>query len=558
MSTVAQKQRRAAGFTAEPGWDKLAAGRWQEAREFFERLLAQRETAEAYEGLSWAAWWLDEERSVFAARERAYRLYRERCDPENAARMAAWLAADALDFHGAVAVARGWLRRAHRLLDSHDPTPAHGWLAFFEGYLVAGEDIEGAGELGVRAAELGRQFGVPDLEMLGLALLGSTLVAQGRTEEGMGHLDEATAAALEGASVVPISGAWACCFLVSACIAVRDVERAAAWCDRIADFAERYGSRYMLAFCRSEYGAVALWRGRWQEAEELLEASAEDYARSRPAMATPVLVQQAELMRRLGRESEALRLLDRAPTTRAALVRARLALDRGQADMASDLVDRYLRSFGRSRPLARAPALEIAVPARIAAGRMDAAAEAADELRALARSAGTPALRAVADLAEGGVAAARSSYDAARTLLEDAVDGFERTGAPFETAQARIELARCLAANGRLAAAEREARLAADALAALGASCELRRAQEVLSALTATSRPAPPGVTPRERDVLRLLAEGLTNRQIAARLVVSEHTVHRHVTKILRKLDLQSRAAAAAYAVQAGVAKTPE
>ena len=104
--------------------------------------------------------------------------------------------------------------------------------------------------------------------MLGLALQGATLVAQAEVKEGMRCLDEATLLALEGEARVPISGAWACCFLVTACSAARDYERAFEWCDRIAEFAERYGSRYMLAFCRAEYGDVHLWRGRWSEAED--------------------------------------------------------------------------------------------------------------------------------------------------------------------------------------------------------------------------------------------------------------------------------------------------
>jgi DNA-binding NarL/FixJ family response regulator len=552
MWAVTLNRGQSASRAGETGWAELAQGQWLAARELFEAAVQSEESAEALEGLSWAAWWLDDAAAVLDARERAYRLYRERGDSENAARMASWLAADALDFQGAPAVAAGWLRRAHRLLDSVDPSPAHGWLAFFEGYLTAAEDAEAGGELGSRAADLGRRFGVPDLEMLGLALTGSTLVERGRTAEGMRHLDEATAAALEGTAEIPISGAWTCCFLVSTCVAIRDYERAADWCDRIVEFAERHGSRYMLAFCRSEYGAVYLWRGRWGEAGELLEASAEDYARSRPALMPPVLVQQAELERRLGRAEEARRLLDRAKTASATLVYARLALDRGDARTASDLVDRYIRGLGSAGMLARAPALELAVQARVAAERIEDAADSARELRTLARAAGTAALQAAADLAEGRLAAARGTHDDARTLLEDAVDRYEQTGAPFEAAQARVELAECLLATGRRGPAEREARMAAESLAALGADGALPRAEAVLAACV-RSGPTAPSVTPRERDVLRLLAEGLTNRQIAGRLVVSEHTVHRHVTNILRKLGLPSRAAAAAYAVQAGL-----
>ena len=536
------------------GWGELAAGRWEAARDRFEAQLASSETPELLEGLSWAAWWLDDAEAVFRAREQAYRLYRGHADDESAARMAAWLAADELDFHGAFAVAAGWLSRAHRLLDPLEPGPAHGWLAFFEGYVVGirGE-VAAAGELGREAAALGRRFGVPDLEMLGLALEGSTLVARGRTEDGMRCLDEATVAALEGEAAVPISGAWACCFLVSACLSVRDFERAAEWCDRIAEFAERWGSRYMLAFCRSEYGAVYLWRGRWDEAGALLEASVEDYARSRPAFVPGVRVQLAELRRRQGRASEAARLLDAAGIPAATLGHARLALDRDDAHTAADLAERYLRGLPEDSALDRVAGLELLVQARVAAGQPDGAAEAAHELRALASKVETVPLRAAADLADGRVAAARGEHDAARVALEDAVDGLQRAGAPFETALARIELAAVLLARGRRDAAEHEASLAVESLAALGAELELRRARRALDQARASGRTTAPGVTARERDVLRLLAEGLTNRQIAERLVVSEHTVHRHVTNVLRKLDLPSRAAAAAYAVRSGL-----
>jgi RNA polymerase sigma factor (sigma-70 family) len=83
---------------------------------------------------------------------------------------------------------------------------------------------------------------------------------------------------------------------------------------------------------------------------------------------------------------------------------------------------------------------------------------------------------------------------------------------------------------------------------------EAEQARRILAASTRDDdRPPLPEVTPREREVLRLLAEGLTNRQIAERLVVSEHTVHRHVTNILRKLELPSRTAAAAHAVRSGL-----
>ncbi len=459
-----------------------------------------------------------------------------------------------------MAVASGWLRRAHRLLDALEPGPDHGWLAFHDGYIAhAGGDAR-ARELAAFAAQLGRRFGVADLEMLGLALEGATLVASAQVEEGMRYLDEATATALEGEATIPISSAWACCLLVTACTAVLDYERAFEWCDRIAEFAERYGSRYMLAFCRAEYGAVHLWRGRWPDAEAELSAAVEDFSRSRPAWVGSPLVGLAELRRRQGKPAEATLLLDQAGASQAAqLCRARLALGRGEALRAVELLERLLLQVPAHRKLDRLPALELLIHARVARGELDEAVSALEALREVERLIGTAPLRACADLAEGMLAAAGGDHNRARTLLEDAVDRFQGSGAPFEAAQARIELATSLVALGRTDAAEREAAGALDCLLELGAEVEAERARLILDALTraAGGRSPLPEVTAREREVLRLLAEGLTNRQIAERLVVSEHTVHRHVTNILRKLDLPSRTAAAAHAVRAGLLEAP-
>jgi LuxR family transcriptional regulator, maltose regulon positive regulatory protein len=511
----------------DAGWAALRDGRWDAARACFEH----RTDPAALEGLSWAAWWLDDRAVVFDARERAYHGYRAAGDAAAAARMATWLACDLLDFDGAVAVAGGWLARGHRLLDPLEAGPDHGWLAFFDGYLAhAAGDTEHAAELARRTSELGRRFAAGDLEMLGLALEGATLVACARVTEGMHRLDEATAAALDGDAAIPIARAWACCFLVGACTASRDYERAAAWCDRIAEFAARYGSRYMLAFCRAEYGAVSLWRGRWAEAEALLEASIEDYERSRPAWVGQPLVTLAELRRRQGRRADAEALLERAGSSSAAqLCEARLALDGGDALRAAELADRVLRAVAAERRLARATALEVAVRARVVLGELDRAGAALEPLRDVAAVVATGPLRAAADLAEGVLAAAAGEHERARTLLEDAVDGFDRTGGAYDAALARTELAVALAALGRRDDAARESAAAAARLERLGAAA-----------------PAGGELSPREREVVELLADGLTNRQIAERLVLSEHTVHRHVANILDKLRVPSRAAAAA------------
>jgi hypothetical protein len=222
------------------GWTALREGQWERARCFFDAADAQ---------------------AVFEAREWAFHGYRDAGDPTSAARMATWLAADQLDFNGALATASGWLERARRLLEPVGASAEHGWLAFHRGFVasIRGKVVE-AEQLGADAARLGRESGVADLEMLGLALQGMSLVSRAEVERGMRCLDEASAFALACEATIPISSAWTCCFLVTACTRVLDFERAFEWCDRIAEFAERYGSRYMLGFCRAEYATIHLWR----------------------------------------------------------------------------------------------------------------------------------------------------------------------------------------------------------------------------------------------------------------------------------------------------------
>jgi DNA-binding NarL/FixJ family response regulator len=260
-----------------------------------------------------------------------------------------------------------------------------------------------------------------------------------------------------------------------------------------------------------------------------------------------------ELRRRQGRPEDAARLLEQTgASSKGQLCRAWLALERGQARQAVDLLERLLRRLRLDRHLDRAPALELLVHARAARGELEEAAVALEALRTIAQLVATAPLLAGADLAEGVLAAARGNHDHARALLEDAVDRFESSRAPFEAARARLELATSLIALGQTQVAEHEAATARDRLLELGAQVEAERARRILSACGVQLVGGGP-LTRREQDVLALVSDGLTNRQIAERLVVSEHTVHRHVTNILRKLDLPSRTAAAAHAVRSGL-----
>jgi RNA polymerase sigma factor (sigma-70 family) len=244
----------------------------------------------------------------------------------------------------------------------------------------------------------------------------------------------------------------------------------------------------------------------------------------------------------------------------AQLCHARLALNCGETARAIELAERFLRQVAAERKLDRAPGLELLVQARTARGELEEAGSALEALREIERAVRTEPLRASVEFAEGLLAAASGDHDRACPLLEDAIDRFERAGGPFEAALTRIELATTLVGLGRAADAEREGTTAVEQLRELGAAHEMKRAQRLLDGTirSADSASALPGLTPREHEVLRLVAEGLTNRQIARRLVLSEHTVHRHVTNLLRKLDVPSRTAAAALAARLGLLEEPQ
>jgi ATP/maltotriose-dependent transcriptional regulator MalT len=262
------------------------------------------------------------------------------------------------------------------------------------------------------------------------------------------------------------------------------------------------------------------------------------------------LARLAELRRRQGRTDEALALI--AQTEHhplAVLSRAAIALDGGDAPAAADGARQYLRLIEGART-ERAPGLELLAEAEALGGRSEEAETAAHELLAIAEAAGTDSLFAAARQAEGHAHAAAGQVDDAQQAFEDAVQLFGRVGLPFETARARLALASALRDLGRAGAADRELELARRQMAALGAVTEERRAA------AATSTRGPDGgalLTARECEVLQLVAEGLGNREIAARLTLSEHTVHRHVANILVKLRVSSRAAAAAYAAKHGL-----
>lgn len=533
----------------ERGHDALSRGGWEEARAAFGEALERSDSAEAWEGLSWAASWLEDGAAAIEAREHAYRLYKEAGDLRGAARMAIWLGDAYIDFRGEEAIARGWFARSERILEDLEPSPEHGWLAALQAAIALDSgDTTMARRLGAQARELGRAWQLTDLEMVGLATEGLALVSEGAVEEGMRCLDEATAAALGGEFEELQPACWTCCYLIYACERVRDFDRAGQWCKKVEDFTQRMRVQFVNGVCRAHYAAVLTWHGDWAQAEDVLVEARRDLTSTRPFWAPEATVRLADLRRRQGRLEEAGQLFSEVEWHPLAILGvAELALDQGRVDEALPLAERMLRQLPVENRTQRAAALELMVRAHAAIREADAAQIHLTELREIVDAVSTEPLRAAVRFCEGVTARAAGDHDAARASLEDAVTLFRASRAPFEAARARLELAGCLAEQGESDAAVREAGAAAEALEQLGAQGEAARAGELVARLAGDQRPGGP-LSPREVEVLRLISDGLTDKQIAAALVLSQHTVHRHVSNIYTKLGCSTRAAAVAQA----------
>jgi ATP/maltotriose-dependent transcriptional regulator MalT len=332
---------------------------------------------------------------------------------------------------------------------------------------------------------------------------------------------------------------------------VRDYDRAAQWCTKAAEWSERMGMSLLRPVCRAHYAGVLIWRGTWAEAEQELAGSAKRLAEIRPPVVAEATVRLGELRRRQGRLDEAADLFEQVAGHPLALLGlGEVCLDRADPAGAGDRAEQYLREAPSQAGTVRAPGLELLVRARTALGDAERAAGACEELERVATVVATDPLRASARFAAGLVAASDGQSDRAQTAFEDATRLFHRSGAPFEAARARLELAQALAELGRVRDAVREARAAAASLRRIGAKLEAQRTDALALEIAGRPLAKTSPLTKRECEVLRLVADGRTNRQIAEQLVLSEHTVNRHVTNILAKLGSASRSAAVAEALR--------
>jgi DNA-binding NarL/FixJ family response regulator len=535
----------------QAGWQHFARADWAAARDAFAAALEEDPgDPEALDGLGQSLWWLGAREAGIDRRREAYAAYRRRGDARSAGGLATYLAGEHR-IDGQHAAAAGWLSRARRLLAGVGTVSELGWLAI-EDAKRASDPL--AAERHARAAlELAHELSDPDVECMALAQLGRAVVRQGRVEEGVALLDEAMTVALGGETSDPLACSDACCTTLVVCDGLADLHRAAEWCEAVVEFAERRRYTPVQSWCRAIYGAVLVRAGDWERAEAVLaEALRRQADRRRSGGRALPLAVLAELRLRQGRSEEAEQLLTGLGDHPAALAPlVRLHLERGDRTLAQALLDRRAEAGDEDGDL-----LVLRGAVALAAGDLDAAAAAAERLRAVADGLAREDLGAESALLAGRVAAARGDAATAVRELQDAVARFAGLQFPLEEARARLALADVQAAGGSPLALS-SARAARDGLERLGARRDADRAAALLRELGAAGRSAIRGdrdeLTLREREVLSLVAEGLSNGEIADRLVIAPKTAEHHVGRVLAKLGVRSRAEAAAHAVREGL-----
>jgi DNA-binding CsgD family transcriptional regulator len=543
------------------GGAALAAGDWVTARDAFRRVLdggdvdesgvAAEVAAEALLGLAGALWWLGELHEAIELRERAYAAFQRRGDVARAAFVAWQLSLDHADGVHRHAAGQGWLARARRLVEDHGLEPVRGWVQLVDAHFAPdpGECERLAGE----ALEHARAAADVDLQLCALSQLGAALVDQGRVAEGVRMLDEAMAGSVGGEVTRPDPVVFTSCNTLQACTACADFPRALQWLQATDRFLQRFGSPYVRADCRIHYAAMLVATGDWVQAEEELELAVSLTAGTLPVLHGDALIARAGLRLAQGRVEEAARLvngLEGRPGAAAVLGGVYLRQDRPHS--ACSVLQRALATLGADR-LQAMTVRELLGEALIGCGDDDTARQHATAMVDFGAAHDCTVATAFGRRLCGRVRMAAGDDRVAREYLDGALADFLALGMPYEAARARLLLAQALRGHSPQAAVD-EARVALAALDGLGARGHADAAAALLRALGATApRTGVRGLeslTRREREVLALLGEGLSNPEIAERLYLSRKTVEHHVARVLSTLGLRSRAEAAAEAVR--------
>ncbi len=508
--------------------------------------------ADRLELLAEAAWWLGRLDECIAAREGAYVRYDELGERRRAGLCAVWLY-EHYCFKARPAIAGGWLRRARHTLEDAPDSVEYGALRLREAEAAHGRgELQASADAAREVVELGRRLRSPDLEAEALQTLGRVLIDAGDPTEGLATLDEAMLFAVEG-RLRPYSTGKVYCSLISACEALGDLRRAAEWSEATTAWAEQHPLAVFPGLCRVHLASSLRSRGEWEKAEEQAVRACAELATLNVTNAAAGYAEIGEIRRRIGdldgaedafREAEQ---LNGQPQPGLALLR----LAQGNVDAAVAIITRALDDITWDR-LGRARLLPARAQVAIAATDLPGAAAALDELESIATEYASPALTAAALSTRGRVQLASNDRSACVTLRH-AAECWQELGVPHEVATARMLQGAACARAGDHDGAAASFVTARALFEQLGATLDLLNLRDITSPILEL----PAGLTAREAEVLRLVAAGLTNKQIAAELSLSEKTVARHLSNIFTKTNVSTRSAATAFAFQHDIATGP-
>jgi DNA-binding NarL/FixJ family response regulator len=507
---------------------------------------------EGLERLAVAAYMVGREDSCERAWMAAHREWLRRGDREGAARCA-FRHALGLLFRGELAPGLGWVARGRRLLeDGRGDTVEHAWLLIltalprmFEG------DAEGAYPSFVEAGELAERLG--DVEAATFARLGRghSLILQRRIAEGTALLDEVMVA-VTADEVSPMIAGVAYCQVIASCQRVFDLRRAREWTEALSRWCD--GQPGLVPYrgnCLVHRCEILALEGAWGDALDAARDACDSLA-GPPVWDSlgSAYYQLAELQRLRGELVEAegsyrrAGLAGREPHPGLSLLWAA----QRRVELALPAIRRVLEEA--RDPVDRSRVLPACVEIMLGVGDVDAARAAADELAAIAEQLDAPYLDARAAHASGAVLLAEGDARAALPRLRDAHASWRDLGARHDAARVRVLIARACIDLGDDATGALELEAARSVFEELGAKPDLERAAQLVRGPETTG-----GLSPRENEVLTLVAAGKTNRTIAGELSISEKTVARHVSNIFAKLHLSSRAEATAYAYRHGLVR---
>jgi ATP/maltotriose-dependent transcriptional regulator MalT len=477
---------------------------------------------------------------------RGHQAFHERGDTRGAVRCAFWLGLCLVN-SGDAARAGGWFARAGRLLAEVPDECVEAGLLLIPGALrqLGAGDAEGARAAFARAADIGDRLGSPDLIAIGRLGQGQALIENGEIASGVSLLDEAMVAATTG-EPSPIALGIVYCAVIEVCQRIYDLRRAqewtaalTRWCDSQPDLIPYRGQ------CLVRRSEILRLHGEWQEALEEARQARDRLSQppNQPAVGL-AYYQEAELHRLRGEFTEAEEAYRESGRwqRRPAPGLAHLRLAQGQDEAAGAAIRRLMDEADER--LTRPDVLAAAVEIMLARDDVPAARAAAEELSDIAADLGAPFLRGLADHAAGAVLLAEGNARDALSALNRAWTVWQQLEAPYDGARTRVLIGIACRDIGDNDASSIELEAARAVFQELGAAPDVER----VDALLGKRGEAPGGLTPRELQVLRLVAEGRTNRDVASELGISEKTVARHVSNIFVKLGLSTRAAAAAFA----------